>query len=209
MSKHKADKVDSNTESTNATASVGSQPSTTIASKWNARYAFASELPAAAHVLLQGAEHLPENGTALDIACGRGANAVFLAEHGLTVQAWDISENVIQWLQNYQQQRHRHLLLDAQVRDVVACPPKPNSVNVIVVSRFLHRPLCQQLVEALLPGGVLFYQTFIAGLSNPDYLLAENELPNLFSSLQQLHYVETPINEEGVSEAMYVGIKHT
>lgn len=52
----------------------------------------------------------------------------------------------------------------------------------IVVTNYLHRPLFPLLVEALAPGGVLIYETFMLGNecygrpSNPDFLLQPNEL---------------------------------
>ena len=52
----------------------------------------------------------------------------------------------------------------------------------IVVANYLHRPLLPILAEALAPGGILIYETFLAGNerfgkpSNPAFLLRENEL---------------------------------
>lgn len=62
-------------------------------SSWDQRYqgldyAFGTE----AHVFLKQVAHqLPHHGLALDVGCGEGRNAVFLAQHGLSVLAIDQS----------------------------------------------------------------------------------------------------------------------
>ena len=85
----------------------------------------------------------------------------------------------------------------------------------MVVSRFLERSLAGNLVRALKPGGLLFYQTFIrekadaAGPHNPAYLLRPNELLELFKDLRLLVYREEALIgdlDRGFrNEAMLVG----
>lgn len=189
-----------------------------IASKWNSRYAYSgSPVPPPAAVLSQGERWLPrrevgsegsgvegqrtEHLRALDLACGRGANAHWLAKHGFNVSAWDISEAVVEEIR----QRWPQLIHDVSVRDVVSSPPEPASFDVIVVSRFLDRGLCPAIQSALKPGGVLYYQTFTHGLSNKDYLLKSGELPVLFSGLEVLAYDEPLPDSSGKAEASLVG----
>lgn len=179
-----------------------------IASKWNARYAYANkDLPQPANVLIKGDEFLPQSGAALDLACGRGGNAFYLAQRGLSVTAWDISSTAIDWMIDYQRQLRQSIQFRPEVRNVIAKPPEPNTFDVIVVSRFLDRPLCSKLVDALKPDGMLFYQTFTAGLSNTDYLLRPNELLELFEKLKPCYTFESPVDEQGRSEAFFVGRK--
>lgn len=179
-----------------------------IASKWNARYAYANKnRPEPADVLVNGAQFLPATGVALDLACGRGGNAFYLGVRGLSVHAWDISSNAIGWMVSHQATLSTPVQLFPEVRDVIAKPPAPKSFDVIVVCRFLDRSLCAGLANALKPNGVLFYQTFTAGLSNPEYLLRPNELPTLFSDLQPCYSCESPLDEHGHSEAQFVGRK--
>jgi SAM-dependent methyltransferase len=138
---------------------------------------------------------LPQRGAALDLACGLGANALLLAEHGLEVSAWDSSSVAIARLT--QAARERDLKLAASVRDVVQQPPVPNSFDVIVVSHFLERDLFPALLAALCPGGLLLYQTFTCERleggstpSNPDFVLQPNELLELCCSLRLMAYRE-------------------
>ncbi|PKO49760.1 MAG: SAM-dependent methyltransferase, partial [Betaproteobacteria bacterium HGW-Betaproteobacteria-21] len=54
--------------------------------------------------------------------------------------------------------------------------------DAVVVSNYLFRPRFDLLLEAVAPGGVLIYETFMIGNekfgkpSNPDFLLAPGEL---------------------------------
>jgi SAM-dependent methyltransferase len=161
--------------------------------KWDARYRQARE-SSPSKVLLDNRHLLPGSGTALDVACGLGANALLLAEHGLTTHAWDSSSVAIDKLQE-RAQAHG-VSVETAVRDVVAHPPEPASFDVIVVTRFLDRGLSPQLTQALRMDGLLFYQTFTrtrvgdVGPSNPDYRLADGELLVMFSVLQVLVYRE-------------------
>ncbi len=168
-----------------------------LKTKWNVRYRYSqsTELrdPKAASVLEEHLQYLPRQGSALDLACGRGGNAALLHKQGLATHAWDISEVVVAELQ----QRLPDVM--AEVRDVVAEPPEANRFDVIVVSRFLERSLCSAIEAALKPGGVLFYQTLTHGLKNPDYLLAPNELLTLFPTLR-VQFYEEPI--DGVDAAL-------
>tara|TARA_Y100001934_G_scaffold66733_1_gene82854 strand:+ start:7378 stop:7938 length:561 start_codon:yes stop_codon:yes gene_type:complete len=169
--------------------------------KWNRIYADRTEPGAPATALVRYAHLLPATGDALDVASGLGANARFLADRGLAAQAWDVSDVAIT--------RIRHPGVTASTRDVEANPPAPDSFDVIVVSRFLDRPLCSHLAAALRPGGLLIYQTFVidkpegVGPSNPDFLLREGELLELFSGLTVLAF-----HDEGQVGDMAAGTRY-
>ena len=166
----------------------------TIQQKWDNRYQQKQVKPAVAEVLQHNHYLLPEKGVALDLACGVGGNALFLAAKGLTVQAMDISPNAIATLQQYA--REQSLTIATEVRDVIAKPPAPMSVDVLIVSHFLSRELCLDLARAVRPGGLLLYQTYCAnkvratGPNNPDYLLEDNELLRLFPRMRLRVYRE-------------------
>ena len=165
-----------------------------LISKWNERYRDAEHVPLACDVLLQNRHLLPPQGRALDLACGLGGNALFLARLGLQVQAWDISDVAIEKLQNLAEQES--LPIDARVCDVEKQYPEPDCHDVIVVSYYLDRQLFPVLAQSLRPGGLLFYETFTRahvsdrGPQNPEYRLQPNELLSAFSGLQILYYRE-------------------
>ncbi len=156
--------------------------------KWDERYrASPPELRAPATVLQENQHLLPARGRALDLACGLGANALLLARHGLEVRAWDLSPVACERLRAAA--AVQRLQLHAQVRDLVASPPDPDSFDVIVVAHFLDRDLVPAIVAALRPGGLLYYQTFVrehvtdVGPSSPRFRLERNELLGLFAGL--------------------------
>jgi SAM-dependent methyltransferase len=163
--------------------------------KWDKRHADADKGPAAAEVLKRNLHLLPVKGKALDLACGLGGNALTLVAYGLETVAWDISPVAIERLNAYAANEGL-TSLSAQVRDVEQFPPPPASFALIIVSYYLERALIPHLIDALLPGGLIFYQTFTQtavsdlGPSNPAYRLADNELLQLFSSLKLRYYRE-------------------
>lgn len=141
---------------------------------------------------------LPSNGTAIDIACGTGGNAIFLANHGFTTAAIDISDVAIDQLNArniprlkayYQDVEKQHKLTSNSINTK---PISQDSFDVIVISCYLYRDLCPSIIAALAPGGLLFYQTFhqqkqsSSGPSNSNFLLKNNELLDLFSPLDTL-----------------------
>jgi tellurite methyltransferase len=163
--------------------------------KWDERYQ-ASEPGSGepARVLRDYAHLLPHRGDALDLACGMGANALFLARRGLVTQAWDISQVAIAKLRAYADTQG--LPLQGRVHDAIAQPPAPGTVDVIVIAHFLERDLAGHLVDALRLGGLLFFQTFTrtfvnpAGPSQDIFRLGDNELLGMFPSLRVLAYRE-------------------
>ena len=142
--------------------------------------------------LVAHAHLLPRNGTALDIACGRGRHALWLAVHGLRVRALDRDRTLLGALAD--EARRRGLPIDTEALDLEAVEGviPPRSADVIVVVHYLHRPLVPDLVAALRPGGVLIYETFTLAQAsrgrptNPAYLLAPGELRRLVAPLTVL-----------------------
>lgn len=162
--------------------------------KWDAIYRQReASNPEAACVLSQYSHLLPTTGLALDLACGLAANAFLLAQHGLCVDAWDISSVAIEQVKK----KAGHLTqINPKVVDVTQAQFLQNHYDVIVVSRFLDRQIIPKLVNALKSQGLIFYQTFTLakshanGPSNPHFLLKRNELLSLFSELTTVIYRE-------------------
>lgn len=128
--------------------------------------------------------------TGLDIACGAGRDSVFLAQHGMTMTALDyLPRNIAKarLLAEYY-----HCQLNLQLADAELYQAK-QKFDLILVVRYLHRPLLQRLSSWLNPGGSLVYQTFMQGAEhfgspkNPQHLLQEGELAQCFSDLTVLH----------------------
>ena len=151
--------------------------------------------PPPAEVLGRNQHLLPASGRALDLASGRGANALCLARRGgLAVAAWDKSATALATLAFTARQHALHIA--CQRRDISRRPPEPASFDVIVVSRFLDRGLMAAIKRALRQRGLIFYQTFTKekvddrGPRNPAYLLDKNELLGFFNDWPILYYRE-------------------
>jgi SAM-dependent methyltransferase len=133
---------------------------------------------------------LPSSGDSLDLACGSGRHAIWLAEQGFRTLAVDRDTNAIDTLTH--EARRRALPIQARVVDLEDGEPflEPDSFDVIVVVHYLHRPLMPALVSAIRPGGVLVYETFTRAQAargkptNPAFLLESGELPMLVRPLE-------------------------
>ena len=163
-----------------------------MSDKWNQRYSQATDLPDVNPWLVKYSHMLPQQGTALDLACGLGQNAFYLAKQGLSVEGWDNSTIGIEKLQQYADDQ----TLKVVGRCIDATEPWPESqFDVVYVSFFLDREVCPQIINSLKPGGLLIYQTFNqvpleSKPSNPNFLLQEGELLSLFSELTPLVYMD-------------------
>jgi SAM-dependent methyltransferase len=120
---------------------------------------------------------LPAGGRVLDVACGTGRHAVFLAGRGHEVTAVDIDPSL------YEAVRHTPGVVWRQA-DLETGPwPFPGETyHGVVVTNYLHRPLFEPLLTAIAPGGLLIYETFSIGQAqygrprNPAHLLMPGEL---------------------------------
>jgi SAM-dependent methyltransferase len=154
--------------------------------------------------LLSNIDLIPRAGRALDVACGRGRHALFLAERGLAVVAVDRDRLAIDELTV--EAVRRNLAVEARVVDLEAGEVDLGRelYDLVVVFHYLHRPLFPALLRALAPGALLIYETFtvdqarLGKPTNPDFLLQHGELRQRLSSL-------TIVRErEGVFEGRHV-----
>lgn len=185
-----------------------------IEKKWDKIYAKNSKAQVA-KILDKNSFLLPKQGKALDLACGLGANALFLAEHGLDTHAWDISSVALKKLQLFALKKHLNLSTKQVVIEANILPK--NTFDVIIITRFLDRSLTNAIMDSLKTSGLLFYQTYVRdkidsnGPSNPNFLLARNELLRLFQPLILVSYRENNLIgtlESGErNEAFYIGQK--
>ena len=119
-------------------------------------------------------------GVVLDVACGAGRHARYLAGLGYRVEAVDVDAGALGELAHVAGVTTRHADLEHG-----PWPYSGHQFDAIVVTNYLHRPLLPRLLEALANGGVLIYETFAAGNErygrpgNPDFLLKPGELLDL------------------------------
>jgi SAM-dependent methyltransferase len=149
--------------------------------------------------VLRWATLLKPGAAVLDLACGQGRHARLFAACGQKVLALDRDPQALAALQALPG-------IETLCADVEAGPwPLEGwAFDAVVVTNYLHRPLWPRLVEALAPGGLLIYETFMQGNenygkpSNPDFLLRPGELLEATAVLQPLAF------EQGVVDARAV-----
>jgi 2-polyprenyl-3-methyl-5-hydroxy-6-metoxy-1,4-benzoquinol methylase len=151
--------------------------------KWSANSTFDRE---PSPLLVRYEEHL-SGGDALDLACGLGQNALWLAEQGYRVTAVDVSRVALERAQAEAQARGLALNFVEADLDTYRLPEK--AFDVVTIFRFLDRMLFPAIAAALRPDGWLFYQTYnVRRLkTRPDtareYLLELGELERPFVGL--------------------------
>ena len=105
-------------------------------------------------LLAQTAKQLPP-GWALDLACGTGRNALWLARQGWKVTAVDGAPTAIKILQR--RASLGGLAVDARVADLDRGEYQidPSAWDLICISYYLQRDLFESAKQGLAPGGVL------------------------------------------------------
>jgi len=137
-------------------------------------------------------------GEVLDLACGSGRHARWLAARGWRVLALDRD---VAALGNAAGEGITTFATDLE--NGAPWPFVERVFEGIVVTNYLHRPLFPAILASLAPGGILIYETFALGNakfgkpSNPDFLLAPGELldavrPALQVIAYEDRYVESP-----------------
>lgn len=146
--------------------------------------------------LFECGDLIPRAGRALDVACGRGRHALLLASTGLHVTALDRDGAALAQLQTHADRLG--LPVTTRLVDLETGTPDlgDDGYDLVVVTRYLHRPLMPHLLLSLAPRGVLIYETFLAQQAavghpkNPDFLLTPGELRTLVAPLEVLRDFE-------------------
>ena len=153
------------------------------------------------HDLLVGYQNLLKNldrtVPVLDLACGNGCNGLMLARLGIPVVFADKSGSALETVQ--QQLKQEALPGRVWQVDLESPNTKPLSdlnFSAIIVFRYLHRPLFPALLNAVIPGGLVIYETFTTENRqfgrpvNPDFLLLPGELETIFRGWDIIFYFE-------------------
>jgi len=151
-------------------------------------------------------DRLPR-GRALDLACGTGRNALFLAEHGYQVDALDVAAAAL--AQGRRHARDKGVAINWVQADLDSYPLPASTYDVIVVCHYLiNRAQAPSLARALRRGGMLLYEHHLLapeavdGPPREKYRFKPQELRHLFPQLRTLHYEEGLFEAEGQRHAL-------
>lgn len=134
-------------------------------------------------------------GRALDLAMGRGRHALPLARAGFRVFGVDIRwEGVCDAMSAAAAEG---LAIRGWCADLTQHPLPRARFDLVLVTRYLQRDLFAPIREAVVPGGVVIYETFTSaqralgtGPTSPDHLLEPDELRRAFEGFDVLFYEE-------------------
>jgi tellurite methyltransferase len=167
--------------------------------KWNRKHKerLVEQKEPAPNPRLQNLSAYLTGGTALDLACGLGGNSMFLARMNYQVQAIDISDVAIHFIQ--EQAAQNNLNIHPQVADLTDLSESefPNSpYHLVVITFYLDRSLFPILKNLIKADGYLFIETFYQtpqkedqGVSN-QYKLQPKELLSQFGDWNVLFFEE-------------------
>jgi tellurite methyltransferase len=140
-------------------------------------------------------------GKALDLAMGGGRNAIYLAEQGYETDGVDISPQFVKIATKRAKQKG--VLLNARVADLEDdFKIKENYYDLIICFNYLQRNLIPHIKTGLRKDGMIVYETYTIDQiqfgkpKNPDHLLEQNELLDMFRDFRCLYYREGVLEEQ-------------
>jgi tellurite methyltransferase len=159
---------------------------------WDQRYRAEARLTAAPTPLVVETASSLRPGKALDLACGTGRNALWLACQGWDVTAVDGSSSAIEILDK--NAAAQGLRIDARVADLEEGEYKiePASWDFIAICYYLQRDLLEPAKRGVVPRGVLLVIVHIAepGEKPTQFRLRPGELETHFNGWEILHSYE-------------------
>jgi len=146
------------------------------------------------HDLLVNFGGLLEGKRVLDIAMGRGADALYLASRGVEMTGLERSWEAIKLAR--EAMKMQELSMNVIQGDAKELSFKKGSFGGIIVFFFLLREIARDITEMLETGGILIYETFLKRQNevdrqrNPAFLLDDGELLKLFPGFDPIYYEE-------------------
>ena len=149
-------------------------------------------------------EAAPSALRAIDLACGAGRNAVYLAERGWDVTACDVSLEGLRAAQLLARKRGVRLRLFCQDLETAQLPL--DHFDLVICFFYLQRVLFPQIKAAIRPGGFVVYKTYTTDqLRFPGrprhalHMLRPQELLEAFQDFRVFVYQET-VQGRGVAQ---------
>jgi SAM-dependent methyltransferase len=156
--------------------------------RWDTRYASRGPAPVAAvgppPVFAPFDAMFPTAGLALDLACGQGLGAVWLARRGMDVWGFDVSPVAIGQARDLARRSGVGDRCRFDVVDLDYGLPAGPPVDVILCHKFRDRRLDRAAARRLAPGGLLAITALSeVGATPGPFRVAAGELPAAFADL--------------------------
>lgn len=169
---------------------------------WDERYKSGKYSSAEPHKLLIGLVEKLTSGKALDLACGTGRHANFLAEKGWEVTGVDNSEIGIEVALKRASEKGleiEYIVADLENRGFEI---KENTYDLICDFYYLQRDLFEPMKRGIKPGGIIIstIHLFDEGEEHARFVLHDGELREYFSSFEILHYHETKLTDDDAGD---------
>ncbi len=167
--------------------------------KWDEKYRVKSQLlkPREASENIRKYVKPTVGARALDLACGAGRNAIYLARMGYEVDAFDIAAAALDALVEEARRKEVYSLVNAELVDLDTFTPAQESYDLIIMMNFLDRALLERAKFGLKSGGLFIVETYMDDDANEkesssaENVLKEGELKTLFGEgWEVLHYEE-------------------
>ncbi|HEY1240930.1 MAG TPA: methyltransferase domain-containing protein [Bryobacteraceae bacterium] len=157
---------------------------------WEQHYAQAESLESAPSPLLIEVADLMPPGRALDLACGAGRNALYLAQLGWQVVAVDSSASAVRIVR--ERAAAAGVSVDARVADLEAgaFTIEPAGYDLICDFFYLQRGLFAPIREGVRPGGVVAAEIHLRDEQPHRFVLEPGELRREFEGWKILYYSE-------------------
>ena len=157
---------------------------------WDEHYAQGGAADEAPAGLLSEVAELVPPGRALDLACGSGRNALYLASLGWNVVAVDSSPEAIRIVR--QRAYDMGCPIDARVADLETeeFPIEPEAYDLICDFFYLDRRLFSQIRQGVRPGGTVAAEIHLRDAAAHHFVLEPGELRRAFADWKILYYSE-------------------
>ncbi|RQD58427.1 MAG: methyltransferase domain-containing protein [Desulfonatronovibrio sp. MSAO_Bac4] len=138
-----------------------------------------------------------KTGPVLDLACGKGRNGLFLSRMGFDVHFWDKNEQNLEFIRSVAEKENINVTIrcvDLEKEVDLLLPVE--YYGIVLVFKYLHRPLIPYIKQSVICDGLVVYNTFthqqvqVGKPQNPNFLLKDNELTDLFNDWIILKYYE-------------------
>ena len=165
--------------------------------KWDARYAAGAyaDREHSTQLLVDWAPKLTA-GSALDVACGAGRNAIFLAQCGFETDAVDISRNALERARSTAHEKQLNVNWIEADLDLGEAAFPARLYDVVLLVRYVDMDLYPLLINLLAPGGLLISEQHLAtdeaviGPKSAEFRLCAGALRDSTAALEPLYFRE-------------------